>query len=171
MDSLTYLILLRLLHISCGVFWAGAAIYLSAFVSPAVNALGPEGGKFMQQLTRTNKLPLVMTMTSTITVLAGVLLMWKLSGGFQYEWMITTHGLVLSIGSLLAIVAYFEGLFIIRPTVLRINKLGQQIGSSQPTPEQVQQLNIYRKKILTANTIGAVLLGTSVIAMSIIRYL
>jgi hypothetical protein len=155
----TCLIILRLLHISCGVFWGGAAIYISAFVTPAVKALGPEGGKFMQQLTRTNKLPLIMTITSTVTVFAGALLIWKLSGGFQYDWMATRHGLALSSGALLAITAYLEGLIIIRPTVLKLNKLSQQIGSSQPTSEQIQQLGSYRKKIATANSTGAVLLG------------
>ncbi|HET9276886.1 MAG TPA: hypothetical protein VFN95_01830 [Flavitalea sp.] len=171
MDSLIYLIILRLLHISCGVFWGGTAIYLSAFVTPAVKASGPEGGKFMQQLARTNKLPMVMTITSTITILAGVLLIWKLSGGFQYEWMLTTHGLILNVGALLAIIAYFEGLFITRPTVLKINKLSQQIGSDQPTLEQAQQLIIYRKKMVAATNSAAILLGISVIAMSINRYL
>lgn len=171
MDSLFYLIILRLLHITCGVFWGGAAIYLAVFVAPAVKALGPEGGKFMQQLARTNKLPIVMNITSTITILAGVLLIWKLSGGFQYDWMVTPHGLILNVGALLAIIAYFEGQFIIRPTVLRISKLSQQIGSGQPTSEQAQRLIIYRKRILSAYNIVAILLGTSVIAMSLCRYL
>jgi hypothetical protein len=169
--DLTYLIILRLLHISCGVFWAGATIYLSAFVAPAVNAAGPEGGKFMQQLARTNKLPMVMTITSTITILAGVLLIWKLSGGFQYEWMVTTNGLILSAGALLTIIAYLEGLFVTRPNALRTNILGRQIGSGQPTPEKAQQLGIYGRKIIAANNIAAILLAAAVIAMSISRYL
>lgn len=171
MDSLIYLIVLRLLHISCGVFWGGTAIYLSAFVAPAVRACGPEGGKFMQQLTRTNKLPMVMTLTSTITILAGALLIGKLSGGFQYEWMVARHGLILNAGALLAIIAYLEGLFITRPTALKINKLVQQIDDGQPTPDQIQQLTIYRKKIFAANNTAAVLLGAAVIMMSISRYL
>jgi len=38
-------------------------------------------------------------------------------------------------------------------------------------PEQVQQLSIYRKKIIAANNIAAILLAASVIAMSVSRYL
>src|SRR4030095_11665296 len=168
MDSLTYLIILRLLHITCGVFWAGAAIYLAAFVAPAVRALGPEGGKFMQQLARTNKLPLVMTIAATTNIIAGILLLWKLSSGFQYDWMVSKHGLVLNAGVLLGIIAYLEGLLVTRPTILKINALGAQLASGiPPTQEQLQLMNAYRQKIMSANNIVATLLAVTVIAMSV----
>ena len=172
MDSLTYLIILRFLHIVCGVFWAGAAIYLAAFVMPAVKTLGPDGGKFMQQLAKTNKLPLVMTVAATTTIVAGLLLLWKLSGGFEYEWMVTKHGLVLNTGILIGLIAYFEGLLITRPTILKMNKLGAQIAANgPPTPEQLQLMDGYRQKVFSANTFVAVLLVLVVMAMSLIRYI
>ena len=172
MDSVTYLIILRLLHITCGVFWAGATIYLAAFVSPAVKALGPDGGKFMQQLAKTNKLPLVMTIAATTNIIAGILLLWKLSGGFQYDWMITKHGLVLNVGVLLGIIAYLEGLLVTRTTILKINALGAQLaGGGPPSQEQLQLMNGYRQKVITANNIAASLLAVTVISMSLVRYL
>ena len=109
MDSLSYLIILRLLHIACGVFWAGAAIYLAAFVTPAVKALGPDGGKFMQQLAKTNNLPLVMAIAATTNVITGILLLWKLSGGLQLDWMISNHGLVLMPASFLELLRTWKG--------------------------------------------------------------
>jgi len=171
MDSLTYLIILRLLHITCGIFWAGATIYLAAFIGPAVKAAGPEGGKFMQQLAKTNKLPLVMALAATINVLAGILLIWKLSGGFQYEWVVSRHGLILSTGALLAIIAYLDGLLITRPTIEKINRLSHELINKQPTPEQIQQLKAYQKKVISANEFVAILLCVTIIAMSLIRYL
>jgi len=172
MDSLTYLIILRLLHITCGVFWAGAAIYLAAFVMPAVKALGPDGGKFMQQLAKTNKLPLVMTIAATTNIVAGILLLWKLSNGFQYDWMVAKHGLVLNAGVLLGIIAYLEGLLVTRPTIIKINVLGAQLSTGvPPSQEQLHLMNSYRQKVITANNIAAILLAVTVIAMSLVRYL
>lgn len=173
MHNLTYLIILRLIHITCGIFWAGATIYLASFVSPAVKAIGPEGNKFMQQLAKTNKLPLVMTLAATLTVVAGLLLFWELSDGFQSEWMKTKHGMVLSIGGGLAIIAYLEGLFVTRPTVEKINKIGKAIAlaGGQSTEEQMQQLMKLRKKIFSANNLVAFLLALTVIAMSLIKYI
>ncbi len=172
MDSLTNLIILRFLHIVCGVFWAGAAIYLAAFVLPAVKALGPDGGKFMQQLAKTNKLPVVMTLAATTNIVAGILLLWKLSGGFQYEWMVSRHGLVLNAGVLLGIIAYLEGLLVTRPTILKINELGAKLASGvPPSQEQLQLMQTYRQRVVSANNIAAFLLAFTVISMSLVRYL
>jgi hypothetical protein len=169
---MTYLILLRLFHITCGVFWAGATIYLAAFVAPAVQAVGPDGVKFMQQLARTNKLPLVMMLAATLNVLSGILLIWELSGGLQPEWMGSPHGIILSTGGTLAIIAYIIGLAVSRPTIEKIAKLGASIAKAgaPPSAEQSQTLAGYRKKLFTANKVVATLLAFTVIGMSIVRY-
>ena len=172
MSDLTYLIILRLIHITCGIFWAGSTIYLAAFIAPAVKATGAEGSKFMQQLAKTNKLPLVMMIVATLTVLTGILLIWKLSGGFQSQWMGSTHGIVLSAGSTFAIIAYLVGITVNRPTVAKIAAVGKAIAAqgAPPSPEQIQLLQMLRKRLFTATNIVASLLAITVIAMSIVRY-
>jgi len=172
MSDLTYLIILRLIHIVCGIFWAGATIYLAVFIIPAVKASGAEGSKFMQQLSRTNRLPLVMMLAATLTVLAGILLIWKLSNGFESGFMGSEHGIVLSTGATFAIIAYLIGLTVNRPTVDKIAILGKAIAAqgAPPSTEQMQQLQILRKRLFTATNIVASLLAITVIAMSIVRY-
>jgi len=172
MSDLTYLIILRLIHIVCGIFWAGATIYLAVFIIPAVKASGAEGSKFMQQLSRTNRLPLVMIFAATLTVLAGILLLWKLSNGFQSDFMGSKHGIVLSTGATFAIIAYLIGLTVNRPTVDKIAGLGKAIATqgAPPSPDQMQQLQMLRKRLFTATNIVASLLGITVVAMSIVRY-
>ena len=166
------LIILRLLHICTGVFWAGATIYLALFIAPAVQASGQEGTKFMQVLTKTRKLPIVMTIAATLNVICGIWLLWKLSDGFQSAYMSSEHGIILSIGGTLALIAYLEGLFVTRPTVMKVAKLGGAIAKAggPPTPEQMQQLMAYRKKIFSANNFVATLLAITVILMSVVRY-
>ena len=173
MTDQTYLLILRLFHICTGVFWAGATIYLAAFIAPAVKSLGPEGGKFMQQLGKTNKLPLVMTLAATLNVLCGVLLILKLSDGFQNEWTSTRQFMILSTGGGLAIIAYLEGLLVTRPTVIKMNMLGQSIvaAGGPPSAEQTQQLMGYRRKIFAANNFVAFVLAVTVIFMSLAKYL
>jgi uncharacterized membrane protein len=41
------LVLLRLIHIFSGVFWAGSAFVLARFIQPAAAATQPESNKFM----------------------------------------------------------------------------------------------------------------------------
>lgn len=172
MASLTLLIILRLIHISTGVFWAGSTMYLSWFITPAVQAAGPGGGKFMQQLARTNRLPAVMTISSFLNVISGIWLLWILSEGFQLSWLSTTHGLILLTGSLLGIFAFLEGLFVTRPTAMKMNELSRLLGSgAPPSAEQLQQLEALRNKIVGATKLAAYLLAMAVVAMSLVRYL
>jgi len=172
MNDQTYLLILRLLHIGCGISWAGTVIFVAFFLDPAVKAAGPDGVKFMQQLAKTNKLPLVMTIAATTNIVAGILLLWKLSNGFQYDWMISKHGLVLNGGVSLGIIAYLEGLLVTRTTILKINALCALLaGGGPPSQEQLQLMNGYRQKVITANNIAASLLAVTVISMSLVRYL
>ena len=168
-----YLTTLRLIHIVCGVFWTGSIMYLAGFIIPAVNALGPDGGKFMQQLAKTNKLPLVMTVVATLNVLAGILMLERLSGGFQAEWFKSTHAIILTTGGTLAFIAWIIGLTVNRPTVTRIAEIGKSIAASgtPPTPAQLQELQSLRKRLIAATNYMAVLLLLTVVAMSIMKYL
>jgi len=167
-----YLNILRLLHIVCAIFWGGALMYLALFIVPAVKALGPDGGKFMQQLSRTNKLPLVMSIAGTLTVLGGILLIERLSGGFEMSWFGTPHGIIISIGGTLAIIAYVIGLSVNKPAVDKMAAIGAAAGKAggPPTPEQMQELQRLREKLFWGvNAMAYLVLGAAV-AMSIVRY-
>jgi uncharacterized membrane protein len=173
MDSVYYLVFLRSIHIITGVFWAGAAMYLGWFVIPAAKAAGPEGGKFMQQLGQTNRLPIVMNTASMLCILSGILLLWELSAGFNTEWLSTRHGIILLTGSLFTLLAFLEGFLIIRPNVEKMNHISKSVAMAggPPSSEQIQQLMIIRNKIAAASRIGAILLLAAVIGMSLLRYL
>ena len=172
MSDQTYLLVLRLLHIGCGMFWAGSAIYLAFFVEPAVRALGSDGPKFMQQLVKTNRFPLVILLAAVITVTAGILLIWKLSGGLQTQWLSTRYGTVLTSGAALAIIAFLIGFIISRPASVRIAKIGKAIAAAggAPTPAQIEELKMLGKRLGTAGRVVAMLLIVAVIGMSTFRY-
>jgi len=164
---------LRLLHIGTGVFWAGAVIYLAAFIMPAVNALGPDGGKFMQQLSRTNKLPMWMMVLSTLNILTGFRLFWIMSHGFQGEWITSNMGMGYTIGGVLAFGAYMIGLMVSKPAVERMAKIGEAVekAGGPPTPEQAQEIAKMRMKVNKGVKLVAWHLAGTVILMSIARYL
>ncbi len=165
-----FIILLRLLHIFFGVFWAGALFYMSMFILPASNAI-PEGGKFMQQLARTNRLPVVMMLAATISILSGILLMWKLYD-FNSTWMGSDMGMLFSTGGAFAVIAYLIGFMVNMPTVAKISSIGKSVAVSggTPTPEQIQTMNKLRGKLSSAIRITAILIAASVICMSVARY-
>jgi uncharacterized membrane protein len=172
MSDHSYLLLLRLLHIGCGVLWAGGAIFLAFFIDPAVKASGPEGIKVMQQIVKTNRFPVVMMLLAVITILAGMLLIWKVSGGLQPAWMSSKNGIVLTSGAALALIAFLIGFSVNRPSGIKIAKIGKEIAASggAPTPAQIEQLNIISRRLSRATKVIAFLLIFAVVGMSIFRY-
>src|SRR5436190_689631 len=98
------MIVLRLIHILTGVFWAGAAFILVQFILPAATAAGPAGGQFMQRLLQTNFSRIVLA-AGTLNVLAGLVMYWRDSGGLQLVWITTPTGLTLTLGGLAALIA------------------------------------------------------------------
>src|SRR5438094_10482741 len=96
------MVILRLLHIFTGVFWAGGVFYLAFFVLPAINAIGPDGSRFMQQLTRTKKMPTLLLASGGLVFLVGLRMMDKVSGHFMWSWISSPFGIGITIGSLAA---------------------------------------------------------------------
>src|SRR5215471_1652912 len=113
MSDQTIILILRVFHIACGVFWAGSIFYFALFIIPAVKKSGPEGTKFMQQLGKTGY-PVAMMIAAMIVILCGILLIWKLSGGFEPAWFHSNYAKVLTGGSGLAIIAFIIGLTVNR---------------------------------------------------------
>lgn len=167
-----YLLILRLLHVGCGVFWAGTAMFLAFYVFPAAVKAGPDGAKIIQAIMGTNKMPTVLTFISLITVLSGLLLMWNLSAGFDVEWFTTKYGVSLAIGGTTATIAFLQALLINRPGALRMQVIGQEIArrGGPPTPDELMALGKIRARIILSTQWIAVWLIVSAITMGIARY-
>ena len=125
----------------------------------------------MHKLSKTG-VPIFVMIAAIITIGSGVLLIWKLSEGFEPAWFHTPYARVLTIGSGLAFIAFIVDLAVNRPAAMRINKISDAIASSggNATNEQLNAMISLRKKIFTATNFIAVLLALAVVAMAICRY-
>jgi len=168
----TEILVLRLLHIFSGVFWAGGVFYLAFFIFPAVNAMGPDGGKFMQQLSRTKKMPLVMTIMGLVSVLAGLRLMQIMSGNFQPAWFQSGMGLIITIGSVAAISALIIGMFFNKPRADKMAKISAAVAASgaPPSPEQMQEIGKLKSQLEKGVKVMAWHLLFAVVLMATARY-
>ena len=75
-------IILRLIHIFAGVFWAGVAFFIALVFTPAVVRMGPEGGRFMQQFAQRTQISKTMSLATLLTTLPGILL-YIIDSGFR----------------------------------------------------------------------------------------
>lgn len=167
------MVLLRLLHIVLGVYWAGTIIFSALYLGPSVSAAGPAGGQVMAQLVKRGHLN-VMPVVALITILAGVDLYRRVSAGFQPEWIGSAQGMTLTVGAVAAIVAFGIGVFVMRATSLRVialTKAAQQVPEGPDRDGKLAEIQPLRRRVTMSLQWVAVLLGVSVVTMAVARYL
>jgi len=170
--SIYLLLLLRLIHIVAGVGWVGGAVVNSLFVEPSARATAPASGKFMQYFMSKRRFSAYMAVTSGLTVLAGGLLFWNSSGGFQWIWIRSGPGLMFTIGSVVGLAVWLWGLLLIAPRASRLSALGQAIGTAggPPTPAQAAELHKLDREMSFIGRVDFVLLLVALFAMATARY-
>lgn len=168
----TYILLLRTIHIFAGVLWVGSAIFYLLFVEPTVKAVGAAGPAFMQTLIERRRYPLFMNLVSALAILAGILLYWTTSGGLRLSWVRTGPGLGFTLGSVVALVVYAIGFFMLKPRSERLGQLGQEIGRAggPPSAAQTSELHKLNEELAAIGRVDALLLTISLVAMATARY-
>jgi hypothetical protein len=141
------------------------------FVEPTVKELGPQGGPFMAHMNEKRKLPVIISISAILTVLAGLILYWRDSDGFDPDWITSAPGLALTVGGLAAIAAFVIGIGVVRPRVERLGALGGAMATAPPTQQQVQEMTSLQGTLRSISILNIVLLTIAVIAMASARFL
>lgn len=165
------LLIMRLLHIGLGVFWAGTVVFMSIFLFPSIAEAGPEGAKVGAALNR-RRFMQIMPAVAGLTILSGLYLYWRDSGGFQPSFMHSGMGITLGLGAAAAIAAFVVGLAVMRPAMTRAGDLAQ--SAAQAVPEERQAVLMAamasRQRGFRAGQVVAVLVALAVTAMALARY-
>ena len=142
------------------------------FIVPSVISLGPDGGKFMQHMIDKTKFPTRIAIAALITLITGLLLMWELSNGFKLSWITGRYGMFLTIGGILAVVAFIIGLRVNMPATKTMSRLNKEVaaGGGPPSEEQMAMILATRAKIVGGTNSIAILLSICVLLMATARY-
>lgn len=167
------MVVLRIVHILAGVFWVGAALTTLLFIQPAARELGPAAGPFMMHLAGRKRLIDFVLSAGVLTVLAGLLMYWRVSGGLEPDWIGSAPGVALTVGALCAIAALAIGGSIVRPTIRANLAIGREVAADggPPTPEQAAQLQVLQRRGIAAGKAIVPLLIVAVVTMAAARYL
>ncbi len=167
------MVVLRIVHILAGVFWVGAAVSTILFLQPTAREVGPAAGPFMAHLAGKKRLADWVLGAGGLTILAGLLMYWRVSGGLDVDWLTSAQGVSLTIGALCAIAAFSLGLSVVRPTIMAMLAIGREVAASggPPTPEQGAQLQALQKRGTAVGQVVLPLLVVAVAGMAAARYL
>jgi hypothetical protein len=166
------MLLMRLLHIGLGVFWAGTAVFSAIFLFPSIAEAGPDGAKVGAALMR-RRFMQVMPPIAGLTILSGFYLYWRVSGGFQPSFMHSGMGMTLGLGAAAAIAAFVVGVAVMRPAMMRAGALAQSAAQAAPEQRQAQltAAQAMRLRGARAGQVVAVLVALAVTAMALARYM
>jgi uncharacterized membrane protein len=166
-------VIARMLHILLGAFWVGTMIFNTLFLAPALGEAGPDGAKVMAGVQRRRFMD-VMPIVALLTIVTGVWLYWRASGGFSAGWSRSPMGRGYGAGGILAIIAFGIGVGVLRPTMARIGKLAAGAGQATDPAQReglMAQIAGLRGRSTTAGRLVAALLVVATVLMGVARYL
>lgn len=163
-----YMVVLRIVHILAGAFWVGAAVVVFVFLQPAAREVGPAATPLMVHLAQKKRLPDIVLGAAGITILAGLLMYWRVSDGFDPDWIGSDYGIAITIGALAAIAAVALGASIVRPSMLAAGAIGQEVAASggPPTPEQAAKIQALQDRVRATGKVIIPLLVFATAAMA-----
>ena len=167
------LLALRLVHIVCGVFWAGTALFTVLWLEPSVRAAGPAGGQVMQRLVE-RRYALAMPVTALLTVISGIALFLRLAAGDVRGLLHSSVGASFALGGSAAIISFFIGVLVIGPAGMQsIRAMGEAAQASDEAARQrhLATAGALRDRMAIAARTAASLVTVALVMMSVARYL
>jgi len=167
------MVALRLVHIVAGALWVGMMAFTVVFLTPALRDAGPDGAKVMAALQRRG----VMTVVPILalgTLVSGMWLFSRFSGGAPIAVLSTPVGLAFALGGAASLIAFVLGIALMRPAMVRAAGLADALGSLKTDQERAAhaaQIQRLRARGAAAGRLVAVLLVFALGAMAVARYL
>jgi small-conductance mechanosensitive channel len=169
-----FMLVFRFLHIAAGALWLGRRSCSSGYIGPSAAEVGPAAGPLLSAAVAKRKVAKVVTGLAGTTVVAGWILWLHDMGdrGSLGDWLSSRFGLVLTIGGVLATIAFIEGSFGVGRNIERMVHVGDTVRASggPPSPEQQAQLEHLGAELKRYGQVDLVLLLLAVAAMSTARY-
>jgi len=171
------MIVLRFFHIVGGALWVGSAFLFVAVIGPSAAEVGPSAGPLLQVAVKKRKVATLITIFATSTVIAGWL-MW-LKDLRDYNWHVSDwvfhsngFGLALTLGGILATIAWYEGFFHVGKGVEELVDLGGEMAAADgpPAPEKLARMQSIQESLKKHGQVDIVLLLLTVTFMATAQY-
>jgi len=165
-------ILLRLAHVIFGALWVSTSILFMFFIKPAIKEIGASGKEFSESLNRKKKFSIIMGSVSLLTLISGVRIYLKVSGGLNSAWILSGPGIGFSIGAISGLAAFFIGGFVFSSIGKKLSTMRKEITDTGGNPIEHQQITISKlqNNLIHAEMLDFVFLVVSITTIATARY-
>ena len=158
----------RTVHVLAATLWVGGAVLMAFVLGPSLRIAGPAAGPFMMTVLRRGGLSPYFLSLGGVTILAG----GYVYGDFGYgeDPFGSGSNAVITIGAIVALVAYIHGLAILMPNERKMKKLVRSMSpGAPPTAAQAAEMQQRAKKQGMQSALSALLLVFALIMMVLVR--
>jgi hypothetical protein len=171
MNSLMFLVL-RAAHVLFAAVWIGSTFYIALLLTLAVEDAGPAGGQIMMRLDRRG-LHRYMALVSMTTILSGVYLLWRFTGGFDPGVVATHAGLAFGAGGAAGVLAGIVGGAVVGRSAGQVMTIVTEAVPMVDSPAKgalMHRAASLRQRIKSATRVVIALQSTALILMSVGHY-
>lgn len=153
----------RAAHVLLAAVWVGATVFTSVLLMPVVEGAGPAGGQIMMGLERKGMTAFFAAMGG-ITVLTGIYLYWRFTGGFDPEVSRSHAGMAFGIGGVFGLLAVIIGGSVMGRSSRKLLALMEQLpkASDAQKPSLMQEAAALRGRM---KSFGKIVLLCQVVAL------
>jgi hypothetical protein len=125
----------RALHVLLAATWLGTTAFIYLFLSPALDEIGPAGGRLMDSLGRRG-VHIFMSSVGGLVVVTGFWLYWRFTGGFDPAASGTMSARVFGAGGAAGLLSLIIGGAVVGRTSKKMTDLASKAIAAPEGPER-----------------------------------
>ena len=163
---------IRVLHVLLAGIWLGQVFFVTVFLMPATLQAGPAGGQMMTALVRRG-LSAFMASIGGTTILTGIYLFWRFTGGFDPAVSASRAGMAFSVGALAGVIALILGGSVVGRGVKKMVAIGEKAASAPEAQRgaMMNEMTVLRTRIAATSKIVLALLVVAMATMALGHYI
>jgi hypothetical protein len=163
---------IRVVHVLFAAVWIGSTVFTALLLAPTAEHAGPSGGQVMAGLDRRG-IHTYMAILAGTTVLTGVYLIWRFTGGFDAGVAATHAGIAFGTGGVAGVLALIVGGGVVgrnaKETVVIMGRTaGMPDGPAKVS--LVQQAAAARRRTKIGSKVVLVLQAIALVLMTVGHY-
>jgi len=171
LNTIIYLAL-RVLHVLFAATWIGSTAFIALMLGPAIERAGASGGQVMARIDARG-FHKYMALLATTTVLTGLYLIWRFTGGFDGDIAATHAGIAFGIGGVAGVLALIVGGIVVGRSARQATDIINRVAGMPDGPEKgslIMHAAAARRRMKAGTTVVIALQATALVFMAVGHY-